>query len=709
MPGMDEAVAEFLVESHENLDQLDLDLVALEKDPADHETLARVFRAIHTIKGTCGFLGFSKLEAVTHAGEGLLSRLRDRDLTFTREIADGLLAMGDAVRRMLRAIEGSRSDGDEDHARLVEILMRLQKAGGPLAAQGGGSRSGASRGGAESSIRVDVEILDRLMTLVGELVLARNQILQITSSKPEPQLVSASQRLNLITTELQEGVMKTRMQPIANLWSRLPRQVRDLAAACGKKVRVEMDGMETELDRSLLEAIKDPLVHLARNAVDHGIEEPGAREAAGKSPEGRISLRARHEGGQVHIEIADDGAGVDPERVRQVAVQRGLIGPDHAGRMSDREALDMVFQPGFSTARKVTNVSGRGVGMDVVKTNVERLGGGVEIQSVKGQGCTIKIALPLTLAIIPALIVRNGGERYALPQASLLELICLEGKSAGRGIERVHGALVHRFRGSLLPIVDLGRELGGSPRSARSLPGRGAAVNIAVLRAEGRAFGLVVDGIEDTVEIVVKPLGRHLNKVSIFAGATILGDGRVTLILDVMGLARLARVVVEGGARAPAIAPAPERTEEMQTLLLFEIDGGGRMAVPLSSVARLEEFPRCAVEKVGSREVVQYRTEILPLIRVSRLFGGVAQEVGGFGPIQVVVYSNGSRSAGLVVDRIHDIVEEPLKIRWRGGSEGVAGSAVIQERITEVLDIPGLLRRHDPDLFESGALLSVRA
>jgi two-component system chemotaxis sensor kinase CheA len=695
---MDEAVAEFILESHENLDQLDRDLVSLESHPAARDTLARVFRTIHTIKGTCGFLGYSNLESVAHAGEGLLSRLRDGEIAFHREIADALLALVDAVRRMLASIETTRRDGDEDHGALIERLTRLQGAA-PPAAPSSAQPAGRAKAGvapasalAESSVRVDVGLLDRLMTLVGELVLTRNQIVQIAAARREPAHLTASQRLNLITSQLQEGVMKLRLQPIANLSSRLPRQVRDLAAACGKWARVVMEGMETELDRSLLEAIKDPLTHLVRNAIDHGLEAPEAREAAGKSPQGTISLRAYHEGGRVHIEIADDGAGVDPVRVREEAVRRGHLDAEAASGLSERETLDLIFLPGFSTARSVTSVSGRGA---------------------RGAGTTILITLPLTLAIIPTLIVRCGSRRYALPQASLLELVrlegrslegrSLEGRSAVTGIERVHGAPVHRLRGDLLPLVDLGRELEPSRRSARALSGSAdGVVHLVVLRSEGRTFGLVVDGIEDTEEIVVRPLGRHLKRIPIFAGATVLGDGGVALILDVTGLAQRARVVGAGHARAafePRAAATAEPQVPSRTLLLFDVKGGRRLAVPLSAVARLEEFEDAAIERLGAREVVQYRSTILPLLRISSLLGeeeGVARPGGTF---QVVVYSDGERSAGLVVDRIHDIVEEPLTLSRSGGGEG---SAIIQRRVTEILDLPRILSL-DEDAFPEGA------
>ena len=385
------------------------------------------------------------------------------------------------------------------------------------------------------------------MTLVGELVLARNQIVQYSGTLEDPAFLGTAQRLNLLTTELQAGVMKTRMQPIGTIWSKLPRIVRDMAVACGKKVRIDMDGQETELDKTIIEAIRDPLIHMVRNAVDHGIEPPDRRAALGKPAEGRLRLHAFHEGGKVIIEIADDGAGIDGGRVREKAVRVGLIAAEQAARLSDRELVGLVFLPGFSTTERVTHFSGRGVGMDVVRTNVEKIGGTVDLESHPGRGTTVKMKIPLTLAIIPALTVTTGGDRYAIPQVNLLELVRLEGERADRGIERIGDAPVYRLRGDLLPLVYLDREL--QVETARPA---GGDVYIVVLQADDRQFGLVVDDIHDTEEIVVKPLQKQLKGIPVLSGATIMGDGRVALILDVLGLAQRANVV--SGARGWGLA-----------------------------------------------------------------------------------------------------------------------------------------------------------
>ena len=892
-----EIVKEFLVESYENLDRLDRDLVALEKDPGNRETLASVFRTIHTIKGTSGFLAFNQLEAVTHVGESLLAKLRDGQLTLSPEITTALLAMVDAVRQILGNIEAAGNEGERDDRGLISTLTQLlqakaesspppgpapakeeapptaaprptpnvgeilikrgaakvsevyeavqqQNAGDPrhvgeiLVEQGAVKpqdvlealnvqQQARGQSASDSTIRVDVSQLDRLMNRVGELVLLRNQIVQYTNSTEDSGLLATSQRLNLITTELQEGVMKTRMQPIDNIWNKFPRTVRDVAVGCGKQVRIEMQGKETELDKTIIEAIKDPLTHLVRNAVDHGIESSEARKAAGKDPEGRLFLRAFHEGGQVNIEISDDGAGLDYEKIRAKAIQKGLITADQAARMTEREIANLIWLPGFSTAEKVTNVSGRGVGMDVVKTNIEKIGGTVDVQSKPGQGSTVRMKIPLTLAIIPALMVTTGGDRYAIPQVSLLELVRLEGEQARKGIELVNGAPVHRLRGQLLPLVYLNRELkadaqareaGASRATSRAdletldftlardkhgqwigrlrqlLDGKTTMTveqagshtscalgkwlyssglkeygdiaemqaleathqrfhelvreivvhsvngkqneaqrefgnveplskkiielltvvekkvletqnaNIVVLRADDQQFGLVVDEINDTEEIVVKPLSKQLKSVNTYAGATIMGDGKVALILDVLGLAQRASVISEVRDRAEAKADSENEgaTGDKQTLVIFTGPDDARMALPLGALARLEEFPASQVEKSGSESVIQYRGQILPLVQLSEVLEERRQSPrhtpppADSGSLQVLVCNHEGRAVGLVVERILDIVEDRVDVKSPATRAGVLYAAIIQTRVTEMLDLDALFHAATP-------------
>jgi two-component system chemotaxis sensor kinase CheA len=697
MSNDDEVVKEFLVESYEGLDRLDRDLVALEKAPSSKEIVASIFRTIHTIKGTSGFFGFSRLQAITHAAENLLAKVREGELTVSTDIANVLLKTSDVVRAVLASIEAGEGEGEGDDSALIERLSDLMKgrAAAPPPpttvepeapeappAQQEGHRSAS----ADSSIRVDVGLLDKLMTLAGELVLARNQILEYAATERDASLTSTCQRLNLITTEIQESVMKTRMQPIGSVWSKFPRVVRDLAVQCGKQVRIEMEGKDTDLDRTILEAIKDPLTHIVRNSVDHGIEAAPVRAQRGKPAEGCIRMRAYHEGGQVNIEIADDGGGLDPERIRTKAIERGLISAEQAARLGPRELANLIFLPGFSTAAAVTNVSGRGVGMDVVKTNIEQIGGTVDVQSELGVGTTVKIKIPLTLAIIPALIVGSAGDRYAIPQVSLLELVSVPAWQVARAIEHIHGAPVYRLRGRLLPLVHLNRELavGDGIRA-------GEPVRIVVLQADGRQFGLLVDEIHDSEEIVVKPLGKQLKGLSMFAGATILGDGRVSLILDIRGLAQRAHVLARANEKAKANehAQAREQAAERQALLLFALGSDGRLAMPLSAVARLEEIRRSSIERCGAQEVVQYRDHIMPLVRLAQLLGHGSDEDGEV--LQVVVYTCEGRSVGLVVDRILDIVEQTVSLESRGDRPGILGQAVIANRVTELLDIAGVI------------------
>ena len=781
MEDLGEIVGEFLMESHENLDQIDRDLVDLEQEPNSRDLISRIFRAIHTIKGTSGFLAFSRLETLAHAGESLLSRLRDGVQPVTPDTITTLLATIDGVRSLLASIEQNGSEGDVDvdviissvHAQMqaesepaappedgaTEIQVRsstpsrgpavggtvmAEEAGRPAPEPVEGQRrplgemlveSGAAkpadvgfalqqqlegderklgtilleegkaqpaavsealqaqapkRSVADQAIRVDVDLLDGLMNMVGELVLARNQLVRGVMETGDSALVRSAQRLGMITSELQEGIMKTRMQPIEHIWSKLPRVVRDLSNSLGKQVTLVMQGKETELDRSLLEAVKDPLTHLVRNAVDHGIQEPEKRIAAGKPPEGTLTLRAYHEGGHVAVEVADDGAGLDVERIAQKAVENGIIGADQVATMDKRDIMALVFQPGFSTAAKVTNVSGRGVGMDVVKTNIERIGGTVSVDSTVGEGTVWRLNIPLTLAIIQALTVDCGDQRYVIPQVAVLELVFIDGQSTK--IEYASGAPVYRLRGKLLPLVRLDRALGLEI-------GADQGVYIMVLQADGRRFGLVVDRVLNTEEVVVKALNSRFKDIGMYAGATILGDGKVGLILDVSSLARRSHLAVDserenvtGGSRGATAAGTGER-------LLVTAVGERRVAIPLDTVTRLEEFPRDRIEHAGSREVVQYRGQILPLVRLSHLLGSYSEEPEG-DTVSVVVYSEGARSVALVVDRIVDIAENSSTTARRDVEEdGLVGTAVIQQRVTELLDVRRAILAADPNFY----------
>ncbi|MCL2543273.1 MAG: chemotaxis protein CheA [Nocardioidaceae bacterium] len=716
-----EIIAEFLVESHENLDQLDRDLVGLEQQPGSRELLSSIFRTIHTIKGTSGFLAFGRLEQLAHVGETLLSRLRDGEEQMTPAIAESLLLMVDTTRALLEVIERTGTDADPsvEVAPVVEVIERLLTGDPgttaapveppPAPATGGAddlaevdapvsvspdgiapappvadaqTATEAQPSVVDASVRVDVDLLDTLVDLVGELVLTRNQLLQRTALAEDVELARASQRLDLVASELQESVMKTRMQPIGQVWSKMPRVVRDLAHQLGREVELVMEGHDTELDRSLLEALKGPLTHLVRNSMDHGIETPAVRLAAGKPAKGTLVLRAFHESGQVVVEISDDGSGIDPERIASVAIQRGVVTREQLARMDGREILGLVFRPGFSTATEVSNISGRGVGMDVVRTNIERIGGSVDLQSEAGRGTTVRVRIPLTLAIIPALVVGEGGERYAIPQANLVELVRIEGEDLERDVEHLAGAPVLRLRGRLLPLVQLAEALGGASPDNEAL-------TVVVLQSDDVRFGLCVSEVHDTQEIVVKPIGRQLKSLGMYAGATIMGDGRVALILDVAGMAVAAGIGSTVEEQAEARGSDGDRT----SLLVLEVADGRRAALPLGAVARLEEFTPDRLERAGTAEVVQYRDGILPLVRLAPAIGlpdtSHLQE-----QLSVVVHEGSEgRAVGIVIDRVLDVVDTSVVRSDVGRRAGVLGSAIVQERVTDLVDLAAVVVR----------------
>ncbi|MEG3860861.1 chemotaxis protein CheW [Microcoleus sp. herbarium12] len=768
---IDEDVKEFLIEGYEYLGKIEEDLVALEKNNADVEAIDQIYRSLHTIKGNSGFLGAEKLEAVAHAGENLLSRLRDRTIVITPEITSALLETIDAVRSHMEALERTGEESPIAHTQLLDRLLQLQTSSDvepelspraiapapsplptaptpelaiqepqksdlttetlyveplsaieqiPIPAVNNNTSeqiTAADTEGdkfkiADAAIRVDVGLLDKIMNLVGELVLCRNQILefantQTANTENDDTIKSVSSRLNLVTSELQEGVMKTRMQPIRTIWNKFPRVVRDTAFNLGKQVKLEMEGEETELDKTLIEAIANPLTHLVRNCLDHGIETSEMRTAKGKPPVGRLLLRAYHESGKVNIEISDDGAGIDPERIRNKAVQKGMFSAYDAARMSDREALNLIFLPSFSTVENVTSMSGRGVGMDVVQTNIEKISGTIDVHSQLGKGTTFKLKIPLTLAIIPTLIITTGGDRYAIPQVNLLELLRLEGKQI-KNIEMFYGTPVYRLRGRLLPLIYLNKELlleAGNINPKKPLFELEEALNIVVVQATDKPFGLVVDAINDTQEIVVKPLGKQLKSLACFAGATIMGDGKVALILDVQGIAQKTHMTE---AQEKAILADEnsrrESSEPPQQLLVFEGPNCRRMAIHLSRVCRLEEFPHHLLERVGKQSVVQYRNQIMPVIYLSGVFGtGADAGISGLGGLDgrsrapddklpLVVVSIGSEhQVGLVVDRILDIVEQSIDIKGAATQIGIAYCAVIQDKVTEILDVDAVI------------------
>jgi two-component system chemotaxis sensor kinase CheA len=642
---VDDLTKEFIAESQEGLDRMERCLTELETRPDDAGLLGEIFRAVHTIKGTTGFLGFDRLEKLAHAGEHLLGSLRDGRLAVSSDLISGLLRLMDGLRAILTLIEetggeGTRS-GDEDgeliaelallngamppaevEAELLHTVVDVGEAGatpkpGARDPKVGGASSAlvssaanreTNAAGNDKTLRIDVDVLNRMMNLVGELVLTRNQMLQ--SDMASSNFPELARRLDSVTADLRETVMQARMQPVGNLFGKFPRMVRDLARTCGREVRIEFTGQETGLDKSLLEAIKDPLTHAVRNSVDHGIEAPADRVLRGKQAEGCIRLKAFHQSGSVVIEVSDDGAGISMERVLAKAIERNLVTAEQAAGMSEREALQLIFLPGFSTAAAVTTVSGRGVGMDVVRANVEKVGGSVEVESRKGEGTTLRLRVPLTLAIVPSLVVRSGGQSFALPQSALVELVDIPERERSLVVQQIGSAELYRLRESLLPMIWLDRLLG--LEADRPEESRGH--YMAVLEADGCRYGLVVDDLMSPEEIVVKPLSPVLREIGLFSGATVLGNGTLALILDVGATAARAGVKpiedqgVEFGAGKAAV-----RETVGESFLIFEDRVRERTALPLNMVERIESVPLERIEYAGGQPMLQYRGDLLAL------------------------------------------------------------------------------------------------
>jgi two-component system chemotaxis sensor kinase CheA len=699
---MDDLIADFLTETHEGLAALDVALVRLEKAPDDAPTVSEIFRVIHTIKGTCGFLGLSRLEKVAHAGENVLGRYRDGTLKVTPDGITLILRALDRIKAIIAGLEQTGTEPAGDDTALIAALDGAAEGGvdTPPAAETTAEQPTEQpvqeAGGiaAPQSIRVSVEVLEDLMTLVSELVLTRNQLMQVARARGDQAFAVPLQRLSHITSDLQDGVMKTRMQPIGNAWAKLPRLVRDLAREVSKKIELEMRGESTELDRQVLELIKDPLTHMVRNSADHGLESPEERRRAGKSETGRIMLNAYHEGGHILIEIADDGKGLNTARIREKAVAQGLATEAEVAAMPDAEIHRFIFRAGFSTAAAVTAVSGRGVGMDVVKTNVERIGGTIDVASTTGRGTAFTIKIPLTLAIVSALVVQVAGERFAIPQIGVLEMVRVGGSSGAR-IERIKDAPVLRLRDRLLPLVGLARALGLDEAEGDAGDDAGFVV---VTQVGASMFGLIVDDLHDTEEIVVKPVPPILRHIGVFSGNTILGDGSVIMILDPNGIARATGVTSTNATTGAAEGTGGSlRSSEKTAMLLFRAGDATPKAVPLGLVARLDDLAVEQIEYSGGVPVVQYRGQLMPLLGMGQ--DGLHADDAERGRQTVLVFSEGDRSLGLMVDAILDVVEERLEIKGGQDRPGFLGSAVVAGKVTDVLDTAWWLRRSGSDWF----------
>lgn len=761
---MDDLLRDFLTETAESIAKIDVELVRLEQNPNNPELLSDIFRLVHTIKGTCGFLGLPRLEHVAHAAENVLGKFRDGELAVTPQAVSLILKCIDTIKNLLGILEETEAEapGNDDELiaalnavaegkaapqqdPVIEVKTEVSMTAPPPSSKDdeidftpikaedtgktkgeSGSSSGAAAGGgpkkqevapaeeqgvakesaiANQSIRVSVDQLENLMVIASELVLTRNQLMQILRSQKDSAFAAPLQRLNHVTSELQEGVMKTRMQPIGNAWAKLPRVVRDLSVELGKKIDLQMIGADTELDRQVLELIKDPLTHMVRNSVDHGIEIPADRQMSGKPDTGTITLNAYHEGGHIFIEISDDGRGLPISKIRAKIVQNGMASESEVEGMSDQQVMQYIFKPGFSTATKVTSVSGRGVGMDVVKTNIEKIGGTVDLHSTEGKGSRFLIKIPLTLAIVSALIVECASERFAIPQICVVELVHASSQSEHR-IEHINNTPVLRLRNHLLPLISLRKTLKlGEDNSA----GADSAF-IVVIQVGNSSFGCIVDRVFDTEEIVVKPVSPILRNIHMFSGNTILGDGSVIMILDPNGLASQVGAIQGDtaaiGAQSTQIAHGAH-AEGKQSLLLFRAGGEAPKAVPLSLVARLEEIDRKTVEYSDDKPVVQYRGKLMPLIPIEANF-----KIGNEGMLPILVFSDRDKSMGLMVDEIIDIVEDRMDVNLSASRPGFLGSAIIAGKATDIVDTGHYLAQAFQDWFgvqEDGGFESEKA
>jgi two-component system chemotaxis sensor kinase CheA len=722
---MDDLLVDFLTETNESLAELDVALLALERTPNDAATLSLIFRMVHTIKGTCGFLGLPRLERIAHAGENVLGKLRDGTLSASPDVVSQILAALDCIKAILASLSQSGAEPPGDDSVLIAELnatasgqtrpstVRQSPAPVPKAAKPPAAKktvkeapakptvpkpappaaedaqavaditSAATTPASTQTIRVTVDVLEDLMTLVSELVLTRNQLLQLARAQENSDFTAPLQRLSHITSELQEGVMKTRMQPIGNAWNKLPRLVRDLSRDLGKKIELIMLGADTELDRQVLELIKDPLTHMVRNSGDHGLESPAERRAAGKLETGHIMLNAFHAGGHIIIEVSDDGHGLPVDKIRAKILANGLATEAELAVMPEVQIQRFIFRAGFSTATNVTAVSGRGVGMDVVNSNIEKIGGTVDLKSTAGQGTTFIIKIPLTLAIVSALIVEAATERFAIPQISVVELV--RARRSGDNfppvtgenvIELINDTPVLRLRDRLLPLVSLGELLGlGPPNSVTG------SAHIVVTQVGSSLLGIIVDRVFDTEEIVVKPVAPILRHITMFSGNTILGDGSVIMILDPLGIARATGVGGDGDSKI-----AKQKTVESSgsadriALLLIRVNGAEHMTVPLSLVARLENIARDKIEMSSGSPVIQYRGKLMPLVSLSDHYDANSPSQS------LLVFADGDHSMGLMVDEIIDVVEDQLVIELDSARPGTLGTAVIAGEATDVLD-----------------------
>ena len=725
MENHDEILAEFILEAREIIDRLDGDFVRLEENPGDQALVGNIFRGLHTLKGSSGFFSLKRLEKLSHAGESLLGKIRAGQAELDFEKSTRLLEMNDILRSIIEGVEANHVEPLGDDQELIAVLL----GGMPVTAkqldekkvttvasdepeplQGATSAPAteiqieyleppeslmSTAPGQEVvvPVKVNPEVLDKLMNIASEMVLARNRLLPFSQQSTDKLFTSAVRSIDLLTLELQERMMKMRMQPIFHIWDKFPRLVRDVSAACGKKVRLLQEGSETELDRILLDSIRDPLIHLIRNSIDHSIEAPEVRLEKGKSEIAYLVLRAAHQNGTVIVEVIDDGAGVDYERVRQHAISRGLISVEKAHSLNHKELIELIFLPGFSTRDTITNLSGRGVGMDVVKNNIENIGGSIEITSVPNEGTHVRLKIPLTLAILPTLFVRCAEEIFLIPQNRILELVRFSPNQPDNGIEDFYGTPTFRLRDKLIPLLFLSEQLNltASPLKPKQK------LFIAVLNFNGTLFGLVVEEVLNIQDIVIKPLGELLRDMSNFAGATIMGNGEVALILDIDGIARKSGLIERLQAnpiRQDELYVAP--VEEMISVLLFEIPGLHKIALPLDTIDHIIKLDSEQIQQNGNREVVYFNEQLMDLVRLEQYVSGGKIEALPNTRAPVLTCRYRDRLYGLVVKQVTDIIEVPAKLHELSTPQrGLNGCIIYNDQVVNVLDLEEVLVMHN--------------
>lgn len=726
------ALEEFFAECDEIIARLSEDLKKIESGDISKDLLNNLYRDMHSLKGASYLFGFAGVGDIAHAMESAMEPVRSFQKASDKTLLDMLYKAVSAVEADLELIKINKPNSENEKA-TSELCMSLIEwaqlepvpaihvveskhlikeepivsesdiqsqtlatlknyAAAPAAKTESSNKDSDSIG----SIRVPVSLLDNLMTLMGEMVLVRNQVLQFSSRSEDLEFLMLSKRLNSVTSEIQGEMLKTRMQAIGNILTKFHRVVRDLSHELKKDINFTVTGAETELDKTLLEAIKDPLTHIVRNSCDHGIETPAIRKSVGKPETGTISIKSYHEGGQVVIEISDDGKGLNKDVLIKKALEKGLVNPSQVAKMNDKEIFELIFAPGFSTAASVTNVSGRGVGMDVVRTNIERIGGTVELSSINGFGTNTKLKIPLTLAIVPALIIKSGQGSYAIPQMKLEQLVRVDQSSSENKIEFLLGAPIFRLRGNILPLVDLNKVLGLSDRKIDD----NSVSNIAVLNADGCSFGLIVDEVLDTADIVVKPLTKLLKSLHVYSGATILGDGGIALILDVLGLSKVANLGADKKNKEDS--KKDKRNLEYQDFLIVRLNSPTKHAIVLGFVHRLEEFKRSAIEISGNQRVIRYGSHILPLITCNDQLSLKNTGDSTSDLVSVVVIQKTGMLFGLEVNEIIDTLSTDLDANPSVVPQtGIFGNINTPEELIVVIDPFELINNAFPEVAVS--------